>query len=144
MAPLPKEPGVRQRRNRHSTAATLAAVEPLEIPDLPARGRRRWHRFTLAWWDDVRESPMAAEYLQADLHGLFRLALLVDEFNRTPSVKTAAEIRQQEMRFGLSPIDRRRLQWTVQRVEHGATRQQQRAPRRHTDADPREFLWAVN
>jgi hypothetical protein len=41
------------------------------------------------------------------------LAALVDQFQRTPTPQLAAEIRQQGLRFGLTPIDRWRLQWEV-------------------------------
>jgi hypothetical protein len=52
---------------------------------------------------------------------LFRLALLVDDYwQGAPSGRQrrlAAEIRLQGQLFGLSPIDRRRLQWQVEQVE---------------------------
>ncbi len=143
--PLPKAPQLRQRRNRTSTAATLPAeAEPLEaLPDLPMRGRRKWHAFTLAWWEDVRRSPMADELLRSDLHGLYLLADLVDQYWRKPSVTLAAEIRQQRQCFGLTPIDRRRLQWEVQRVDESARRV---APpsRQRVQGDPRALLHAVS
>src|SRR5688572_18902518 len=120
MPPLPKPPSQRQRRNRTSTAATLTGeTRPiLAVPDLPARGRRKWHPFTLSWWEDVRSSPMVPEYLQSDLHGLYLLADLVDQYWRASDARKsttmlAAEIRQQGQRFGLSPMDRRRLQWAT-------------------------------
>jgi hypothetical protein len=143
--PLPKDPKLRQRKNRDSTAAQLEAPAGLlEIPDLPARGRRKWHPFTVAWWTAVRTSPMATEYLEADLNGLYMLAVLVDEFWRLPSAQLAAEIRQQRQCFGLTPIDRRRLQWTVQRVEEGAKRQAAPSSRRRSSGDAREMLRVVS
>jgi hypothetical protein len=77
-----------------------------------------WHPVTLAWWRVIWRSPMAAEWLEADRHGLFRLAVLVDLFWREETVEVArkleAEIRMQSTCFGLSPIDRRRLQWEME------------------------------
>jgi hypothetical protein len=73
-----------------------------------------WHPLTLLWWRDVWKSPMAAEYLQADKHGLYRLAVLVDAFWRSEDPRLASEIRLQGMNFGLTPLDRRRLQWEMQ------------------------------
>lgn len=142
--PIPKDPTLRQRRNKMTTAAKLAPVERLEMPDLPARGRRQWHPFTLAWWEDVRESPMAAEYVKADLHGLFVLADLVDQYWKKPAVKLAAEIRQQRQCFGLTPIDRRRLQWEIQRVEATRENPPVSSSRRNTGGDPRDLFRVVS
>ncbi len=88
-------------------------------PELP--GEREWHSLTVAWWGDVWASPMASEYLAADRHGLFRLAMLVDDYwlasSPTGRRDLAGEIRLQGQAFGLTPLDRRRLEWTVGQVE---------------------------
>jgi hypothetical protein len=76
--PPPKPAATRRRRNRASTARELAAVSAVEAPGLPAE--RDWHRLMVRWWADVWASPMASEYLDADVHGLFRLAVLVDDY----------------------------------------------------------------
>lgn len=80
----------------------------LEEPLLPDRSEqeRPWHQLTRAWWRHVWASPMADEYLPSDADGLLRLAMLVDCFNYRPTVKAAAEIRQQERRFLLGPEQR--------------------------------------
>ena len=96
---------------------------------------------TVAWWRDIWASPMAPEFLKADVHGLYLLAELVDRFWLEPSVALAAEIRHHRMAFGLTPIDRRRLQWEVERAET-ATRKRP-AIRPQTGADPRERLRMV-
>lgn len=56
---------------------------------------------------------MATQFIESDVHGLVRLAQLVERFNRNPTAPVAAELRIQEARFGLSPTDRLRLRWTV-------------------------------
>jgi hypothetical protein len=135
--PLPKDPALRARTNRVPGHATLT-MEPAQkrrVPALPKLTRLvngeaqrvEWHKMTRAWWRDVWLSPMADEYLDADAHGLYRLAVLVDDFWNAPSEKLAAEIRLQQQCFGLTPIDRRRLQWEVERVEAVV---KQRPPRR--------------
>ena len=126
--PLPKDPILRQRRNRTSTRAVLPAErrERKRAPQLPRN--QDWHKLTRAWWRDVWRSPMASEYLQVDLHGLYMLAALLDRFWQAPSTALAAEIRQQRQCFGLTPIDRRRLQWEVERAEAVS-----RKPHRPTD-----------
>jgi hypothetical protein len=60
---------------------------------------------------------MAAEFIEADIDALYMLASLKDEFwTRAPgNGKLASEIRQQEARFGLSPLDRRRLEWGLEK-----------------------------
>lgn len=113
---IPKPPEMRQRRNKTSTRATLYVLDPPKKPDwkLPEGD---WHPLTLTWWEGVLGSPMVSEYLQADYHGLILVAHLIEQYWTDPKVATAAEIRMQEQRFGLSPMDRRRLQWEVRRIE---------------------------
>lgn len=196
--PLPKDPTIRQRRNKTSTAAQLVgdcAAPRRRTPTLPKRMRQEtvmtrldpltgevldateakrrqaeaketgepieslielhfetktvevpWHALTLTWWRDVWKSPMAAEFLDQDVHGLFVLAELVDQFWYSPDSKLAAEIRQQRMCFGLTPIDRRRLQWEVQKVESNERKvNRPDAPsRQRLQGDPRAALYAVS
>ena len=146
---LPKDPALRQRRNRVATSATLSVETGLRhhAPALPklgvdAEGREReWHALTRAWWRDVWHSPMASEYLQVDKHGLFRMAALVNKFWDEPSKELAAEIRLQGQCFGLTPIDRRRLQWEVAKVEE-VTKQKRRVeqPDIESSEDSRKVL----
>ena len=113
--PLPKPPGVRQRRNRVSTGTVLSDAPNRRAPPLPKH--RKWLDLTKAWWKDVWASPMAAEYLESDIHGLYMLGDLIDLFWKKPSAKLASEIRHGSSCYGLDPISRRRLQWSVQKVE---------------------------
>lgn len=147
MPALPKDPSTRQRRNKTSTAATLKSDPEMITPDLPERD---WHKMTTQWWADVWSSPMAPEFDESDKHGLFALAMLVNDFWSADSsrdrMQLAAEIRQQSQRFGLSPIDRRRLQWEIERTEEaqrrGATRRPAE-PKADGGTDPRGTLRAV-
>lgn len=139
----PKSAGTRQRRNKTSTHATLHVGpgdgRPLRAPSLGKD--RQWHKMTRWWWRDIWHSPMAPEFLKTDMHGLLRLAVLVDDFWKDPTVSLAAEIRHQGALFGLTPIDRRRLQWEVERAESAGRK---RPPARlQTGEDPRERLRAV-
>lgn len=128
-------------------AAKTARDQKLYVPS-PTAG---WHPMVSAWWDSVWRSPMASEYLDTDMKGgLFQLAVLHQDFWTADSpgkrLSAAAEIRLQEVRFGLSPIDRRRLQWTVEQGEVAAERtearrQSKRPPKAGTD--PRSVLKAV-
>ena len=62
------------------------------VPELPDR---EWRPETLVWWEGVWRSPMATQFVESDRHELARLALLVDEFMRSPSPELGAEIRMQ-------------------------------------------------
>lgn len=146
MAATPKPAGMRQRRNRVSTSAKLSADPKLKAPALPDRP---WHPMTLAWWRDVWSSPMAPEYDESDRHGLFMMAVLVDEFWLGPTKDLASEIRLQRQAFGLSPIDRRRLQWEIDRGDEANERTRKRRAKPEPKAasggpaDPRSILHAV-
>lgn len=141
--PAPKPIGVRQRMNKTTTRATL----PLEqkrrrIPSLP--GNRAWNALTVAWWRDTWRSPMSAEFLPSDIHALYVLAELIEQFWKKPTALLAAEIRQQRQAFGQTPLDRRRLEWQVERVE--ATRTRRPAPdptATPRSDDPRKLLAVV-
>lgn len=146
IGPPPKPAATRQRSNKPTTAAKFETSE-LE-QKAPALGRHpvkgvRWHERTRRWWREVWESPMAPEFLRADTDGLLMLAALIDRFWWEPSAPLAAEIRLQRQCYGLTPIDRRRLQWEIVRVRDA----QQRPPRRGVPqlppGDPRAALRAI-
>jgi hypothetical protein len=83
---------------------------------------------------------MASEFLKTDIHGLFRLAVLVDRFWVDPTTNLASEIRQQQAEYGLTPIARRRLQWEIEKVE-AVTKKRQPSP--SETGDPRNLLRMV-
>ncbi len=148
--PAPKHPSTRARRNKTSTNAVLTSDHAIVAPELPDFG---WHPMTVAWWRDIWASPMAPEYDDSDRHGLFQLAMLVNDFWIAETVRErrelAAEIRQQGQRFGLSPIDRRRLQWEIERTEEAqekGTKRRAKTPagkKSSGGADPRSVLRAL-
>ncbi len=150
--PAKKHPSARARANRATTAATLTEAIG-EIPALPARpaeeidGKtiRSWHPATKAWWADMWSSPMSNEYHSSDFHGLFILAVLMDQFCRRPDTKLASEIRLQRVAFGMTPYDRRRLEWTIESASEAKDRGQARRERAGTKqpaakTDPRLAL----
>lgn len=156
-----KHPSVRARANRSSTAATLpetGKVPAKDRPALPPKVDREgnpvdWHPMTVQWWADLWAAPMAAEYHESDRHALFLLAALMDDFwgagSATARKEAATEIRLQRQAFGLTPYDRRRLEWTIETAEESKDRGQSRRARagaKQPDpaADPRRVLRAVN
>lgn len=95
---------------------------------------------------------MAGEYLPSDVDGLVMIAELRDDYYRHPVTKDRigmmAELRLQEQRFGLSPIDRRRLQWEVERGDEAEERttkrrETQKTTKSRAAGDPRALLRAV-
>lgn len=156
--PAPKPSALRQRRNRTTTSATLpseAESARNEVPDLPPRDCEDdddWHPKVVEWWKAVWRSPMAVEFLDADMRGgLIVLAGLYQDFHtatsRTGRKDAATEIRLQEARYGLDPISRRRLQWEVARGEEAEKRRKggkpPKAKKGKPAADPRAVLRAV-
>ena len=143
--PIPKPDTIRQRQNKKSTRAVLAATsrQIAVSKTMPAHPlKEKWHPLARAFWVDVWASPMASQYLEADLHGLFRMLVLTDRFMKEPSVSVSAELRLLSQLYGLSPIDRRRLEWTVAKTEDAVQAVEQRRTRRARNVtnDPREVL----
>ena len=143
--PMPKNPALRQRRNKSATRAMLPAEllprhRTPKLPDLP--DGEEWHLMARAFWKDIWSSPMRCEYLRADEPALFRLVLLVHVFWKTGRLDFVREIRSLEREFGLTPLSRRRLEWTVAQAEEAVDRHEQKRVRRAIiiDADPREVL----
>jgi hypothetical protein len=126
----------------------LMAAPDLAAPDLPPG---EWHPRTAAFWSEVWSSPMAPEYDESDVEGLFLLARLVDDFWTVDSPsqrqKLAGEVRLQRVCFGLTPYDRRRLEWEIDRGEEAAkkverrrTAERPRPAAAEEGADPRQLL----
>jgi hypothetical protein len=115
---------------------TLTLTRP--APPAPLPQWREWLAATVAWWEDLWGSPMATEFDRSDMHGLLALAVLMDDFWRAEDpqlrARLAAEVRLQRQCYGLSPIDRRRLQWEIDRGEEADIRTATRrsSPKRST------------
>lgn len=143
--PAPKPAHLRARTNKKAGARTLEAPETprADMPEIPNPDARVWHPLTLVAWREWWESEMAGQWLQTDITGLGMLAILYDQFFKAPHVDYVKEIRLQRQSFGLSPLDRSRLQWEVSRSDEAA-RKQERAQtpslRRTGTGDPRKIL----
>lgn len=144
--PHPKDPAIRQRRNRSVTAGALDSERRIlrRPPSLPKRdaGAKEWHALTRAWWRDIYRSPMAAKWFVSDRHGLYILAELVDRFWYAPSTQLAGEIRLWSARYGEAPVDRWRLQWGIVEAPPAA-RSHAPNPGAGPAEDPRKVLAMV-
>lgn len=142
--PPPKPAHLRQRTNRKAGAGVIEALPRPGKRAIPNPDGRVWHPLTVAAWNRAWASPMASQWLETDADALGRVALLWDDFYKAPDAKIMAEIRLQEQRFGLSPLDRSRLQWEVARADEAESKRKPRPVsqgRSHTD--PRAILMAV-
>lgn len=142
--PLPKPAHLRQRANRSVSRRELEVeddqrLQYMALPsDVPMDDD--WHPLTRDWWGRLWDSPQIGEFLQADLGALVRLAYLIDQFWRTGKISLAREIRVLEREFGLTPLSRRRLEWTVTQVKDSSIKVADRIAKRLPREDPRGFL----
>ena len=142
---MPKDPSIRQRRNKSASRALLRPdfaprLRAPRLPELPAG--EKWHLMALHFWRVVWSSPMHYGYLRGDEPALFRLLVLVNSFWTYGKLEVAKEIRLLEREFGLTPLSRRRLEWSVSQAEEAKDRHEQRRSKRATiiDGDPRKVL----
>jgi hypothetical protein len=143
--PPPKPAHLRQRTNRKAGSATLKAPSAPDIPKIPNPDKRKWHPLTLAAWAHAWASPMASQWLETDADALGRLALVWDQFYKSPNADALKEIRLQSALFGLSPLDRSRLQWEVSRADEVEEKKVKReASLKRTGTDPRRILQMVS
>jgi len=139
---LPKPPNQRRRRNRSSTATVLYESGSVTIPDLPVENA---HQHTLDYWADLWNSPVASEMSRVDAGGLLILITLVEAFWRadtvTQRIDLSREIRLVAATFGLTPVSRRGLQWSIANIVDAEARRAERAARPEAQRpDPRVKL----
>lgn len=136
MAPAPKPPGARRRRNAGQSQWQQLPAEGRAGPIPQPRTGRELGEIASCYWETLWTSPMAVTFTDADIQPLTRLAVLVDDRARSETgdglieivesnygggeVEVVvgkfagdAEIRQLEDRYGVSPLARRRLQWEI-------------------------------
>lgn len=146
-----KHSSVRARANRATTASSLTRSPRELVPDLPDGA---WHPNARRWWADVWSSPMAPEWDPSDIHNVHVCLVLLQDLwvGETPKARrdAAAEFRLQRKDLGLTPYDRRRLEWTIESADEARDRGDARRSRRvavrpaapGTD-DPRAVLRSV-
>jgi len=154
---MPKDPSIRRRTNRQVTHAKLPSVEVAalnKVPELYARAAtENWHPRVLAWWNAMWRSPMATEWLESDVVGVvYRTAEMQQDFwtakESAGRVAVETRIAKNEERLGLSPIDRRRLQWEIEKGDEAHERTQKRRTQKElvkatSGKDPRDLIKAV-
>lgn len=118
MAPIPKPPGQKRRRNAGQTAwKRLSAANDGEIPKLPRR-EPAWSEMTKRWWASVWRSPAATMWLESDYFVVLRLADLREALAENPKTSALhAQASSLEAALGLNPAARRRLQWEMETMK---------------------------
>lgn len=156
--PLPKNPKTRARQNKKSTRATLDGSKRNPVPELPVSPDGVvWHPWTVEWWESVWASPMSPEWDESDVHNVRMMLLLFNQAMLAGSpherVSAMAEFRQHRKDLGLSPMDRRRLEWSIESAEEAKDRGRKRsegkkptvkAGKSGEPVDPREVLRVVS
>lgn len=148
--PVPKDPALRVRRNKKPSRAILdpdgakgIKAPPLRATDIGIK-QGGVHPLVHRWWAKLWKEPMAPRWLQTDIEGLYLIARLRHDFWTNGGTTLAAEIRQQERRFGLDQAARNSLDWRIEnsRVEKDET---PAAPVEVAEEleDPRTLLRAV-
>lgn len=94
---------------------------------------------------------MAPEYADSDINGLYRVAMLYNDFWLADTHKVRAEIQvrleKADADYGTNPMARRRLEWQIEATEDSKARGRQRSRREQAPVpeqiDPRAALYAV-
>lgn len=127
--PPPKPPGQRRRRNVQSTSTVIA------VPDQPAQlpfDLADYRPQVQMWIREAAASAMSTEWTRVDAMDLLIVAELMETFWALPREKAtsraavAAEIRQRLVEMGLTPLARRRLQWTIANAEDATAKTESR------------------
>lgn len=112
MAPPPKPPGQRIRRNKDAPQwKMLAAAPPANAPAAPDH----WSPLRKDWWASIWRSPMAAMWIESDVFNLLDLGEMM-ELERK-SAEHYGEIRQKLAHYGLTPAARKTLMWNIPPVD---------------------------
>jgi hypothetical protein len=145
--PPPKAAGTRARRNKTSTATVLHLVESTESTwELPTRGDlATWEPLAVRFWSDVVAQLLpSGQLVPTDFAELYALTDLIHRrWSEDGGVRYSSEIRLAGQRFGITPLDRRRLQWEVEKVEAAVDARKSRrrpTPVGRAKSDPRSAL----
>lgn len=172
--PAPKHPSARARRNRTAGARVLHLVERPKVPPIPKvrkwspRAIDWWSRvWSSPMSSEFDESDIPGLVRVCELvDDVARLAAVEEELHATdrkklsPSdrialvqqctalvrlrVNLSSELRLAQASYGLTPIDRRRLQWEIERGEAAEARttgrRTTRTPKAEKGPDPRLLL----
>jgi hypothetical protein len=115
MAPQPKPPGARVRRNKDQSTWKQLDSAPRAIEPPPPE---HWTDMRKAWWSAIWRSPMAAMWIESDVYNLLDLGETMELEKK--SAEHLGEIRQMRAHYGLTPASRKSLMWNIPAEEDSA------------------------
>lgn len=130
---VPKTPG---RKVQHTASRTLAnsgisklpsveASKDNKVPKMPKRnGGGKWSVEVTEWWEAIWKSPMSSQWLDSDVKGGINLICQMHQYahdakNSGEFMRIMNMIKTQEIRYGLSPLDRLRQNWEITKDSEG-------------------------
>ncbi|MGP5617690.1 phage terminase small subunit [Corynebacterium casei] len=155
MAGRRRKVGAVRADQRKPTKKLTAPTEAVEVPELPPAtewtSTGAWSRPVLSWWQDIHKSPMASEFAEADLHGLYVAANYLNEaLNPRNDAAERLKLGQAWERalksYGLTPNARENLRWSISQAEQAEHRMKDlRAKKQTTEtAEPAPNQAGVN
>lgn len=127
----PRKAGAQRTDRRKPTKKLTAPTEAVEVPELPDAEQWTstgvWSRPVVAWWQDIHRSPMAGEFAESDLHGLYVAANYLNEaLNPRNDAGERLKLGQAWERaikaYGLTPNARENLKWSISQAEQAEHR----------------------
>lgn len=84
--------------------------------DLPTEPE--WNDAVVRWWESIWSSPMASEFVESDIHGLYLACMYLHEslnpFHKPSDRNTFAKSWEAAVKnYGLTPSARETLRWQV-------------------------------
>lgn len=127
--PAPKDPSQRARRNKDPQPLRVIDAEPATQPELPPTMPNDipWPEATRRWWAMWEQSPLAAEFTEADWSFLLDTALIHGRL-WAGDAKAAAELRLRVDQFGMTPTSRARLRITFAQAAEADEKRGTRQP----------------
>lgn len=137
----PRKAGAQRTDRRKPTKKLTAPTKDVEVPELPDADEwtstGTWSRPVAAWWQDIHRSPMAAEFAESDLHGLYVAANYLNEALNPRNVaaerlKLGQAWERAIKAFGLTPNARENLKWSISQAEQAEHRTRDLRAKRQT------------
>ena len=102
------------------------ALHGAKDPD-PDEYVAEWAPAVVDWWNDIWTSPMASEFVDSDIHGLYMACYYMHEslnpFYRLSDRLAASKMFEQTVKnYGLTPSARETLRWQVAQGTAAQTR----------------------
>lgn len=113
----------------------IAAKLTEEHPDWAKKiveraGHIEWHPVVMDWWEDIWDSPMAGEFIKSDFTNLYLAAKYlhhaVDGYTKDTAARAYGDKFERICKsYGLDPLARASLRWSISQGEMGQQRTNQ-------------------